>query len=271
MRKLFFSLLIIATLFSHAQDVKDNWDTYLVPFAKGNGSVLVNVGIKEKAPVEALKYLVITGVKVIDCTPDGFATEKEFQTLYKISDGVAALIEKKKRSIAAGTVTYNCERLDYFYVNDTTLLRKYLSDYYKAFYTQYNFTIRIQEDKGWDKYLNFLYPNEEVLESMKNQKVLLQLTKAGDKLTKERLIYHTLHFTTEDERRQFFLWAHEQKFMMNKDGLFTDTSAHPFGLKMYRADKPDLSTMNRLTLYLTKEAARFNGIYSSWETFVIKD
>ena len=265
------SLFIFCFTPTHAQEAKENWDTYLVPFAKGNGSVLVNLGLKEKAPAADLKFVVITGVKIKECTPDGFAAEKEFQTLYKISDGVAEMIEKKKRNLAAGTVTYNCERLDYFYVNDTTLLRKYLNDYYKTFYPQYSYIIRIQEDKGWDKYLNVLYPNGETLESMKNQKVLLQLTKAGDKLTKERPIYHTIQFTTEEDRRQFFAWAYEQNFKVEKDGLRTDTSTHPFILKMYREDKPDLTTMNRLTLYLSKEAARFNGIYSSWETFVIKD
>jgi len=99
----------------------------------------------------------------------------------------------------------------------------------------------------------------------------MKLTKAGDKLTKERRIDHTLHFKTEEERRDFFLWAYDQKFLMDKDGLSKDTSAHPFVLKMYRVDKPDLTTINRLTLYLAKEASRFNGVYSSWETFIIKD
>ena len=271
MKKLIVVFILIVQLPLLAQESKENWDTYMATYKKGVGSVLLNMSLKEKAPVLGFNYLVITGVKIKECTPEGFATEQEFQKLYKISDAVTELIDKKKRSISAGTFTYQCERLDYFYVNDTTLLRKYLSDFYRTYYPQYSYIIQLQEDKSWSRYLTFLYPNEGTMESMKNQKVLLQLTKAGDKLTKERRIDHTLHFKTEEERRDFFLWAYDQKFLMDKDGLSKDTSAHPFVLKMYRVDKPDLTTINRLTLYLAKEATRFNGVYSSWETFVIKD
>lgn len=271
MKYWFTAFILFAQLSLHAQVPKENWDTYMATYKKGVGSVILNMALKEKAPVLGFNYLVITGVKIKECTPEGFATEQEFQKLYKISDAVTELIDKKKRSIAAGTFTYQCERLDYFYVNDTTLLRKYLNDFYKTYYPQYSYIIQLQEDRSWSRYLTFLYPNEETIESMKNQKVLLQLTKAGDKLTKERRIDHVLYFKTEEERRNFFLWAHEQKFLMDKDGLSKDTSAHPFVLKIYKVDKPDLTTINRLTLYLAKEATRFNGIYSGWETFIIKD
>lgn len=262
---MFFQLPLVA------QELKENWDTYMASYKNGLGSVVLNMALKEKAPVLGYNYLVITGVKIKACTPEGFATQQEFQKLYKISDEVNNLIDKKKRRIAAGTFTYQCERLDYIYVNDTMLLRKYLSDFYKTYYPQYSYIILLQEDKSWSRYLSFLYPNEETMESMKNQKVLLQLTKAGDKLIKERRIDHTLHFKTEEERRNFFLWAYEQKFFMDKDGLSKDTGAHPFVLKIYKVDKPDLTTINRLTMYLAKEATRFNGMYSGWETFIIKD
>lgn len=266
-----FTLSFVLVFNLNAQQLKEEWDTYMASYDKGAGSVLVNMALKEKAPVLSYNYLVITGVKIKECNADGFPTQQEFQKLYKISDGANELIEKKKRRILAGTFTYNCERTDYYYVNDTLLLRKYLADYYKTNFPQYSFIISIKEDKNWGQYLKFLYPNEELMESMKNQKVILKLTQAGDKLEKERRIDHWLYFKTEDDRRNFFLWAYEQKFLVEKLDVLQDSVSHPFTLHMYRPDKPDLKTMNRLTLYLAKEAARYNGVYDGWETFVLKD
>ncbi|MBX9782046.1 MAG: DUF695 domain-containing protein [Chitinophagaceae bacterium] len=271
--KWLFAFFLAGVLSCHAtaQGAKEEWDTYMASYDKGAGSVLVNMALKEKAPVISYNYLVITGVKINECNKEGFPTAQEFQKLYKISDGANELIEKKKRRIHAGTFTYNCERTDYYYVNDTLLLRKYLTEYYKTNFPQYSYIISIKEDKSWGQYLKFLYPGEEQMESMKNQKVILKLTQAGDKLEKERRIDHWLYFKTEDDRRNFFLRVYDQKFLVEKLDVLQDSSSHPFVLQMYRPDKPDLKTMNRLTLYLAKEAARYNGLYDGWETFVLKD
>jgi hypothetical protein len=270
--KIFLPLLLMF-FFSNtsAQEVKEEWDTYMASYKRGAGSVLLNMSLKEKAPVKNYNYLVITGVKVKDCSPEGFPTQQEFQTLYKISDGVNELIEKKKLRILAGTFTHQCERTDYYYVNDTTLLRKYLTDYYKTYFPQYSFIIDMQEDKSWSRYLKFLYPNEETKESMANQKVILQLTKAGDKLVKERRIDHWLYFKTEDDRRNFFIKIADQKFLVERMEEMKDGRNHPYSLQMYRTDKPELAGITRLTLYLSKEAAKYNGEYDGWETIVIKE
>jgi hypothetical protein len=269
----YICIIFLAFGFSNvqAQELKEEWDTYMASYKRGAGSVLLNMSLKEKAPVLSFNYLVITGVKVKDCSPEGFPTSQEFQTLYKISDGVNEMIDKKKRRILAGTFTHQCERTDYYYVNDTTLLRKYLTDYYETYFPQYSYIIEIQEDKSWSRYLKFLYPNEETQESMANQKVILQLTKAGDKLTKERRIDHWLYFKTEDDRRNFFMKIADQKFLVEKMDVMKDGRTHPYSLQMYRTDKPELAGITRLTLYLSKEAAKYNGEYDGWETIVIKD
>lgn len=271
MKLLLSAVLFLFFLNSSAQELKEEWDTYMASYQRGAGSVLLNMALKEKAPVQTYQYLVITGVKIKDCSPDGFPTPQEFQTLYKISDGINDLIDKKKRRILAGTFTYQCERTDYYYVNDTLLLRKYLADYYKTYFPQYPFIIEIQEDRNWSRYLQFLYPNDETKESMANQKVILQLTKAGDKLTKERRIDHWLYFKTEEDRRSFFLKVADQKFLVEKMDFMKDGRTYPYSLQMYRTDKPEPAIITRLTLYLGKEAGKYNGIYDGWETFVVKD
>jgi hypothetical protein len=271
MKRIVILLFIFSVLNTQAQDIKEDWDTYMASYQKGAGSVLLNLALKEKAPVYSYNYLIITGVKLKDCSPEGFPTQQEFQSLYKISDGVNELIDKKKRRILAGTFTYQCERTDYYYVNDTFLLRKYLSDYYKTYFPQYSFIIEIQEDKSWSRYLKFLYPNEETKESMANQKVILQLTKAGDKLTKERRIDHWLYFETEEDRRNFFIKIAEKGFLVEKMDKMKDERTHPYSLQMYRTDKPELAGITRITLFLNKEASKYKGMYDGWETIVVKE
>ncbi|HEX4958517.1 MAG TPA: DUF695 domain-containing protein [Lacibacter sp.] len=271
MKLLLSAFFFISFLNSSAQELKEDWDTYMASYKRGAGSVLLNMALKEKAPVPGYYYLVITGVKVKDCSPEGFPTAQEFQTLYKISDGINDLMEKKKRRILTGTFTHQCERMDYYYVNDTTLLRKYLTDYYQTYFPQYSYIIDIQEDKTWSRYLKFLYPNHETKESMANQKVILQLTKAGDKLTKERRIDHWLYFKTEEDRRNFFIKLADQKFLVEKMDVINDGRSYPYSLQIYRTDMPELAGITRLTIYLGKEAAKHNGVYDGWETIVVKE
>jgi hypothetical protein len=106
---------------------------------------------------------------------------------------------------------------------------------------------------------------------MANQKVILQLTKAGDKLIKERRIDHWLYFETEDDRRNFFILIADKGFLVDKMDKMKDERTHPYSLQIYRTDKPELAGITRLTLYLSKEAAKHKGVYDGWETFVIKD
>jgi hypothetical protein len=266
---LLFSLLFI--LKSNCQEIEENWDTYMASYEKGAGSVLLNMSLKERAPLLNYGYAVITGVKLKDCTPDGLPTQQEFKTLYKISDGVHELIEKKKRTILAGTFTYQCERTDYFYVNDTFLLRKYLTEFYETNFPQYSFIISIKADRKWESYLSFLYPNDEIMESMLNQKVVLKLHQAGDKLEKQRTIDHWLYFKTEGGRNRFISYAAGLHFKIEKTDTVAEQKQYPFSLQISRTDYADLARITQLTLMLRKEAMKQNGYYDGWETAVIKD
>ena len=191
--RMFCLLLLLAPVAGNAQPA-DDWVTYLATYPKGTGSVQTNLALLPKAPVDGYRYLVSTGVRIKECPPGGLPTSRELNTLYTIANGLAQLLEKKKRTISAGSLTYQCQRIEYFYVNDTTLLRRYLTEFYTRSYPHYSYIIRLEEDRDWKHYRSFLYPKPEIMESMKNQQVLLQLTQAGDKLTKERRIDHTLLF-----------------------------------------------------------------------------
>ncbi|MEO6254858.1 MAG: DUF695 domain-containing protein [Ferruginibacter sp.] len=266
-RHALFILIVLLPLFAVAQ--KEEWDTYLAEYEKGVGSTLLNMSVKTIAPVKKMPFVLITGVKFSDCPTDGMPSNSEFANLYLIFDSIQAKINRSVENMLVGTFTYQCERLDYYYVKDTNGLRQALLKLYAARFSQYQPYVNIKEDKNWDAYLSFLYPNEETFEFMQNQKVLLGLEKAGDKLDKARKTDHWIYFGTETDRNCFIEYVTKNSFKIEAKENVTGSN-FSYKLQISRNDKIDLAAISRLTLELRRQAKKCNGAYDGWETFVIK-
>jgi len=189
--------------------------------------------------------------------------------LHSISDKVRSTIDGLKQNKSAGTFSYQCSRMDYYYIKDTANIRKYLEDAFKTSFPKYEYMIEIKNDPDWEAYLTFLYPNEETREYIENEKVVLSLHKAGDDLSKPRQVDHWLYFKTEEGREGFLKYALQEKFKLEgKD--FSDKSALHFKLHLSRTDKVDIASISAVTIALRRKAMECSGEYDGWETFVIK-
>ena len=268
MPKLFFLLLALQA-YCPVLAQEENWDVYMAQYDKGPASIMLNMGMKKIAPVTELPFVLVTGVKFRDCPSDGMPSQNEFTNLYKISDSVKATVDRKVKNNLVGTFTYQCERLDYFYLADTTGLRQQLITLYKDHFSLYTPYINIKADKEWKGYLNFLYPNEEAFEFMQNQKVVSRLQKAGDKLDKERQTDHWFYFSTGADRSCFIYYAVQKRFKIESTEKTTDLN-RPFKLHLSRTDKVDIASISKITLELRRQAKKCKGEYDGWETFVIK-
>ena len=98
---------VFVTLAFNAFSQEDVWDVYLAEHEKGTGSTLVNMSLKDTAPMLRLPYLLTTGVSLNICNPHGLPEKEEFNTLYQISDTVKAALNTRLRAVAAGTF-YSC-------------------------------------------------------------------------------------------------------------------------------------------------------------------
>lgn len=265
MRKILLFLLVPVSLFSQ----EDQWDAYIASYEKGAGSTLVNMSAKTNAPYKELKFVVITGVTFKGCSADGFPTQLQFPDLYRVADSVNNLLTAATETKHVGSFTYQCERLEYYYVKDTAAIRANLARLYKSAFPQYQPYINIRQDKNWQGYLEFLYPNEETLEYMGNQKVLLKLKEAGDGLDKPRKIDHWIYFKTEADRDCFQAYLKANNFSIENS---EEVKAKNMGIKLRisRTDNVDLPSINKITLELKKEALKCRGDYDGWETFVVK-
>lgn len=270
MNRIITLLVILTCLTSRCFAQQENWDVYVADYGGKPGSTLVNMDIKAWAPRADLPFILITGVKFENCDGEGFPQKGEFENLYKVSDTVLKYISELTDNIIAGAFTHQCERLDYIYIKDSTGVRAKLTELYKSRFQNYAPYINIKEDKQWNAYLNFLYPNEETREYMSNQKVVLSLVNAGDKLSQPRKTDHWAYFENENDRKCFQQIVTGMGFSIGNTDYDKDTKKS-YKLQFSRTDKVDLENINRITSDLRKKALTCNGEYDGWETFVIKE
>lgn len=260
-----FFLVLPSFIFSQ----QDEWDVYMAQYEKGLGSTVLNMSLKQTAPKKEFPFVLVTGVTFKDCDAEGLPGKKQFPELYKISDSVNACLERNCQMVFAGTFTYQCERLDYYYIKDSSTIRKELFKMYNAHFKNYTPYINIKADSQWEAYLSFLYPNEEAFETMQNQKVVLNLVKEGDKLEKERKVDHWLYFSTENDRNCFITYATANKYKIENKELLKN-SVRPYKLQISKTGKVDLQSITAITIELNRQAKKCHGNYDGWETMVIK-
>jgi Family of unknown function (DUF695)/Regulator of ribonuclease activity B len=260
--------LLMQSLFSFSQ--AENWDVYMAQYEKGVGSTLINMSLKQYAPIKQFPYLLKTGVKLINCTENGLPSKEEFETLYQISDRMKLLIDSNSKNKSTGTFSYKCERTDYYYLNDTTGIRKILELAYQKYFPKYQSSIAIRNDENWEAYLTFLYPNEETNEYMTNEKVIRNLTKEGDNLSKPRQVDHWLYFNTEADRNKFISYAVKEKYKVESK-KFVKEAKLKYQLQLSKIDIVEIGYISKITIELRKKAKALNGQYDGWETFVVRE
>jgi hypothetical protein len=268
MRKkyLFLAVFLAFNITSFAQD--NEWDVYMAQYEKGIGSTIINLSLKEKAPLKQFPYLLQIGVKLITCNKEGLPGEDEFETLYGVSDTMKAITDALVANHAAGTFSYQCQRTDYYYIADTNGVRKAITQAFEALFPNYSYTIKLQPDPNWQAYLEFLYPNEVSFEYMQNEKVILALQKAGDKLQKPRQVDHWIYFKSEADREQFIAFVLKENYKVEKKEQRRDGTL-PFTLQISRVDRVDADSISLITIVLRKKAKELFGDYDGWETSVV--
>ncbi|WP_158286537.1 DUF695 domain-containing protein [Chitinophaga sp. S165] len=230
-------------------------------YKEGAGNTVLNKDLKQTGPVSGFPYVLITNVKFKNCD-QGIPTETELSSLYRLSDSVYANVTAHVKNIMAGTFTYQCERMEYYYLVDTVGIRDLLVTLFQKHFSTYEPGITIKADKNWDAYLKFLHPNEETLEYTQNEKILMSLEQQGDKPEKERRVDHWILFATEKDMDYFIPYATSQHFKVEEKTKNR--------LRISRMDKIALPIISKITTELKKEAKKYNGVYDGWKTTIVK-
>jgi hypothetical protein len=271
MHKLVFLLFpLICSLPARAQVKDDIWDVYMARYKDSVGSTVLDMSLKYIAPIKDLPFLVKTGIHFKGCSAEGLPKDDQvFATLHEVSDTTEAYMAGNFNCRLAGTFMYSCARTDYYYISDTTNVRNKLVEFYKHRFSNEQYIIEIRGDAHWSAYLDFLYPNEETQEYMRNTKVTMQLQKSGDNLVQPRQVDHWAYFANTKDREDFTNYITAKGFNVEETNKAT-SGVLPYSLKFSRVDKVDLDTISAITLELRRQAVKNNGNYDGWETSVIK-
>lgn len=262
--------IFLAVSLAHGQTAKEQWDSYIASYENGvPGSTTVRMDLINDAPKKNFEYVLVTGLTYETSREDGFPEEDTFAILYTVEDELTELIRKQTKALLVGSFTHKKERLEYYYLKDSTGLEEKLEQFYASKYPDYDYYSNIKEDSSWSYYTDFLYPNEDIRNYMGDRSVIAGLTEAGDKLTKKRRVDHWLYFKTEADLKKCENQLVAMDFTIQFSGA-NKKSTLPYELQIWRNDKVDINSIYPITSRLRKIAKTNHGTYDGWETSVEK-
>jgi len=162
------ALLFVVISSTHA--IEKDWFSFVGEFDKTVGKMDVNVSLRKKAPMLTQPFLVMTSMKMNKSTTDGLDSDEELPTLLKFSKQVELIVKAKDTYSYAGNFTHEGVRINYFYVSDTIGLRQAFTKMYADQFPEYSLGLNLKEDKKWQTYFEFLFPGEDAIEQIKENR-----------------------------------------------------------------------------------------------------
>ncbi len=249
---------------------QENWDNYIALYENEKpGSTLVRMDCIDDAPYKDYPYVLVTGLHYETTREDGFPDD-DLPKLHVFSDVLYEWVLKEFNGFFVGAFTHNGIRYEYFYLKSMDGVQKKMEKFYKKKYKGKDFYLNIKEDKNWDSYLKFLYPNEQTQCYMSDQKVVLGLMQMGDNGFEPRRVDHWMYF--EDETL-----LENAVPILKKKGYAIEFSGKPeekdefFQLRFWKEQSVDINSIAPVTWALTELAKELGGWYDGWECEVVKE
>lgn len=265
-----FAVFICTNLVS--QDKVEHWETYMASYEDGKpGSTTVRMDLIEKAPILDYNYVLVTGITYKSEREDGLPKGDEtFKLLHKIGGELDTLLKQEAEGMLVGSFTNNFERLEYFYLKSDNGIKEKVETFYKTNYPNKTYSLNIKEDKKWEYYTQFLYPNEATQNYMSDMRLINELKEAGDNLTKVRRVDHWMYFKTTEDLERFTEDIKKLDFEIEFSGR-KGVAKFPYSLQFYKYNKVDIDTINPITSALRNMGKDYNAKYDGWETIFVRD
>jgi len=252
-------------------EYQKDWVSYFSNVNDELASIAIDLGITSIAPIAEHKVLLNFSLKMKIPREDGLSSSEEAPKLWDIEDDIINNFKELNiQFYYVGRLTTTGIRGLYFYIDNTILAVEGINKTMQKF-ENYEYFAEHSNDTNWNKYFDFLYPTPRQMQSVQNDKVLQQLEKGGDNLTKEREITHWIYFNSQTELNHFEEFTKEKLFnTINKCPTEKDTSEFSFVLVISRIDNVTYNEINSLTIELWEKANSLNGNYDGWETSIEK-
>jgi len=160
-------------------------------------------------------------------------------------------------------------RLEYYYISEVGAIENKLQQLYTETYPNKEHDINIVKDKKWSYYKDFLYPNEETLAYMTDEKLVTQIHSSGDNTAKSRKINHWLHFKSERKMNKCKAILVKEGFTFESQTINRETKL-PYELQVSNNGSIVMNSIHDTTRLLNEISRDFKGKYEGWETSFVK-
>jgi len=107
------------------------------------------------------------------------------------------------------------------------------------------------------------------MQTIQNRRLVEQLTSSGDDLSQPRDVDHWLYFPSEHACDQFVAQVEHEGFRTETFLSDQPDAEFGFGLRLMRADRVDLQTIDALAIDLFLRAQACGGEYDGWGSPVV--
>jgi uncharacterized protein (TIGR01619 family) len=249
---------------------QEDWDVYFCYLEDTPAFISVDLGYYGFAPLQDKPNLIEVAIGLQTATADGFPESEEWEMLEKIEDMLVSSFDQKLEAIFVGKTLHNGTRGLYFYSGDTLLVEQ-MMDELREHFKDYSFEHQMQEDPSWEVYFEYLYPDEESLLKIQNNKMLRLLEEQGDQSFVPRAIQYSLRFTSEADRNAVASKVAENGFEVEEETVQKDKSEFPYKLVLTSESRADEETIYLVTEMLMQLALEHDGEFIGWETQIVRE
>jgi len=251
-------------------EYQSDWTFYFSNVNDKLSSIATDLNLTSIAPIKGQENVVYVSIKMTNPKENGLSSNEDADELWKIQNEIISRFDKKNLNYTfAGRLTSDGYRDLYFFGEDTILMENVVSSSMTVF-PNYQFDFGHKPDKKWSGYFDFLYPLPRQMQIIQNRRVLEQLEKGGDNLTKEREVFHWIYFKAQKELDQFESFTKSLGFKTLNKGKTEQPNEYKFMISVSRVDKVGYDDINDYTLELWLKASDLNGDYDGWETSIEK-
>jgi regulator of RNase E activity RraB len=228
---------------------------------------MVNFWFNEKAPMKGFGHLLWVFVKMDEQGEHGLGLTADMEVTRSLGHALSAHIQESLEAHYVARIRGQGDWQLYFYGRRSDRFEEVVD----AFMTQYpgrKYAAGDQADPEWEVFRTFLFPDEERLRWILDNRVVELLEEKGDPLTEARRVDHWIYFTDRTARDQFEAAAAAAGFEVQGGGEITNDDGH-VGIQVHREDFVDIERIHAVVMELKTMATRHGGDYDGWETAVL--
>ncbi len=244
----------------------NNWDVYISEINGLPASFFLNLAAKPDGDPVLRPFVCRLDLNLVAPSENGLTTQVETETLLKLEDELYEALSISHNGAFVGRVTHNRKRRFFFYLTKADGIDEAIERCLQAF-KGYDWSHIVERDPDWKHFFEFLYPDDEEMQSIGNRRVLDALELEGDINHIVRRVDHWLYFPDRAAMEKFMSEIMALNFKIEEES-FDDGQ---WRLQIFRDDCVEFGHINDLTLELYGLAVESGGAYDGWETFVIRN